>query len=103
TLHGFPQQKLLCIDGRYYEAKFTAAGDALTLVPSRAAVGRVTSPHEGFHALLYGDQGTLKIACDKSHPAILPEGTWRLLSYTIEAFFYTAPVLHTRRPRTTAR
>jgi len=86
-----PVSKLLAIDGRFYEAKFTAAGDSLTLTPSRAPLGRVTSPHEGMQALLYGDLGVLRITFDKSQPVVLPAGKWRLLEYTIDRTGWEPP------------
>jgi hypothetical protein len=83
--------KLLAIDGRFYEAKVTAAGDSLTLTPSRAGLGQVTSPHEGLDALLYSDLGALRVVFDKSQPVSLPEGKWRLLEYTIDRTGWTPP------------
>jgi hypothetical protein len=86
-----PVSKLLAIDGRFYDAKFTAAGDSLTLTPCTAPLGRVTSPHEGLQALLYGDLGVLRITCDRSQPLVLPAGKWRLLEYTIDRTGWQPP------------
>jgi hypothetical protein len=86
-----PVSKLLAIDGRFYDAKFTAAGDSLTLTPCTAPLGRVTSPHEGLQALLYGDLGVLRITFAKSQPLVLPEGKWRLLEYTIDRTGWQPP------------
>jgi hypothetical protein len=91
-LYEHPVSKLLAIDGRFYDAKFTAAGDSLTLTLCRAPLGRVTSPHEGLQALLYGDLGVLRITCDKSQPLVLPEGKWRLLEYTIDRTGWQPPL-----------
>jgi hypothetical protein len=76
--------KLVNLDGKYYDLKVTPAGDKLTLTPSSLAVGHVTNPCESFRALVYSDKGLLKISGGKSKPAALPEGEWKLLSYTIE-------------------
>jgi hypothetical protein len=75
--------KLANIDGRFYDLKISPAGDELTLTASSVPVGYVTSSNDGFRAVVYGDQGLLKIAGGKSAPAPLPEGQWRLMSYTI--------------------
>jgi hypothetical protein len=79
-----PLSKLITIDGRVYDLEISKAGDQLTLTPSAVPVGYVTNPNEGYRALVYGDQGVLKICGGKSKPAPLPEGEWKLLSYTID-------------------
>jgi hypothetical protein len=76
--------KLVNIDGRYYGLEISPAGDKLTLTPSSTPLGYVASPHEGFRATLYGDQGCINITCGKSSPAAVPAGQWKLLSYTID-------------------
>jgi hypothetical protein len=48
------------------------------------SVGYLTNPNKGYRAIVYGDQGMLKIAPDDSGKASLPNGEWKLLSYTIE-------------------
>ncbi|MCR4414467.1 MAG: hypothetical protein NUV77_18770, partial [Thermoguttaceae bacterium] len=75
--------KLVCLDGRFYELKITPAGDRVTLEPSKAPVGTVTSRHEQFRALLYGDLGVVKVSAGKQ-PVPIPAGQWHLLSYTID-------------------
>ncbi len=75
--------KLVCLDGRFYELKVTPAGDRVTLVPSKAPVGTVTSPHEEFWALLEGDLGVVKVGVGKQ-PVPIPAGRWKLMSYTID-------------------
>ena len=76
--------KLICIDGRYYDMKITPAGDKLTLEPSSVAFGHVTNPNDNFHAMIYSDAGFLKISGKKNTPIPVPEGQWKLLSYTIQ-------------------
>lgn len=76
------------IEGRFYDLKITPAGDKLSLTPSSAPTGKVTNPNDGFRALVYGDRGVLKITGGKSQPAVLPEGKWKLLSYTIDRTVY---------------
>ena len=75
--------KVVRIDGRFYDMTVSPAGDKLTLTASSVATGSVTNPNDGFHALVYGDKGVLKINGDKDVPVALPEGEWKLLSYTI--------------------
>ena len=76
--------KLMNIDGRYYDVKVSPAGDQLTLTPATASLGHATSPHGSFNAVLYSDKGFVKISGAKSAPVALPEGDWKLLSYTID-------------------
>ncbi len=84
-----PISKIVNIDGRFYDVEIPPAGDKLTLTPSSAPVGFVTNPHEGLRGLVYGDQGVLKISAEEaSKPIPLPEGEWRLLSYTLDRTGY---------------
>ena len=80
--------KLINIDGRYYDMEISPAGDKLTLTASSVPVGYVTNANDGFRAVLYGDQGFVKITGGKSEPVPLPEGEWKLLSYTIDRTGY---------------
>jgi hypothetical protein len=75
--------KLIPIDGRWYDLKISPAGDKLTLTRSAVPLGSVTSRNEAFSAVIYGDQGFLKIRGTKNVPVRVPEGQWKLLSYTI--------------------
>jgi hypothetical protein len=76
--------KTIGIYGKFYDLSVTPAGDKLTLTPSTAAVGYVTNPNENFGVMVYGDLGVLLIRGTKGKPIPLPEGQWRLLSYTID-------------------
>lgn len=75
--------KMIPIDGRWYDLKISPAGDKLTLTPSTVPLGNVTNRNEAFNALIYGDKGFLKIRGTKGTPIPVPEGRWKLLSYTI--------------------
>ena len=75
--------KLVNIDGRFYGLKISPAGDKLTLDPSSTLLGNVTNPNDGFRAVIYSDQSFLKIRGNKGTPVPVPEGEWKLLSYTI--------------------
>lgn len=76
--------KLLRIDERLYEVKISPTGDQLTLTPCSAAIGCVTSPNVPFSGTVYGDQGFLPIGVKTGRPAAVPEGRWKLLSYSIQ-------------------
>jgi hypothetical protein len=80
--------KLIHVDGRYYDLDVSAAGDELTLTPSSLPLGHVTNSNDGFRAAVYGEKGFLKISGDGGKPVALPEGEWRLLSYTIDQTGY---------------
>jgi hypothetical protein len=75
--------KLVNIDGRYYDLKIAPAGDKLTLTPSAAPLGNLTNPNDDFRAMIYNDTAILKIHGSKGTPTPVPEGQWKLLSYTI--------------------
>ena len=44
----------------------------------------MTNPNDDFRAVIYGDQGFLNIRGEKGEPVPVPEGQWKLLSYTID-------------------
>ncbi len=76
--------KLINVDGRYHETEVTAAGDKLTMTPSSAPLGYVTNANDGFRAALYSDKGFVEVSGGQSEPVAVPEGDWKLLSYTID-------------------
>jgi hypothetical protein len=80
----YPVSKLINLDGRFYDLEISVSGDTLTLSPSSVPVGFVVNPNDNYRALVYGEQGFLKISGGKSKPASLPEGGWKLASYTID-------------------
>ena len=76
--------KMVDIDGKYYNLKITPAGDKLTLDPASVPLGKITNPNGRFTAVIYGDNGFLKINGEKDTPISIPAGEWKLLSYTID-------------------
>jgi hypothetical protein len=76
--------KLVDVDGKFYDLAISPAGDKLSLTPATPSLGFVTNPNEGFSAVVYGDKGFLKIRGGKGKPVALPEGSWKLLTYTID-------------------
>ncbi|MGO8745178.1 MAG: hypothetical protein ACLQNE_04235 [Thermoguttaceae bacterium] len=75
--------KMIPIDGRWYDLSISSNGEKLTLTASTVPLGSVTNGNEAFHALIYGDKGFLKIQGTKGTPIPVPEGEWKLFSYTI--------------------
>jgi hypothetical protein len=85
----YPMSRLIHIDGHFYNVEVPPVGDKLTVTPSPAPVGHVTGPYKGWCALVYNDQGCLKISAEEKSKRIpLPEGDWKLLSYTIDRTQY---------------
>lgn len=76
--------KLVRIDDKFYDVKVTPAGDRVTLTPSSVALGAISNPNGKFRAVIYSDQAVLKIEGTKDTPAPVPEGEWKLLSYTLD-------------------
>ncbi|MBC8876851.1 MAG: hypothetical protein H8E44_46075 [Planctomycetes bacterium] len=76
--------KLVNVEGSLFDIKVSPAGDKLTLTPSSIPVGQVTNPNKGYRAVVYSDIGLIKISGDDSGKATLPEGKWKLASYTID-------------------
>ncbi len=75
---------MISIDGRWYDLKITPGGDKLTLTPSAVPLGNVKNRNESFRALIYSEgKGFIKIRGSKDAPIPIPEGQWKLLSYTI--------------------
>lgn len=80
--------KTIRIGERFYDLEITPAGDQLTVKPSTREVGHVSNPHQGYRGLAYGDLGVLKIVSDEDGRAMLPEGSWKLHSYTLDRTGY---------------
>jgi hypothetical protein len=75
---------LIQIDGRWYDLKVSPTGDQLTLTHSTVPLGNVTNRNDSFGALIYsGEKGFLKIRGTKDKPVSVPEGEWKLYSYSI--------------------
>lgn len=77
--------KLTSIEGRYYDMQVSPAGDRLTLEPSKTPLGAIGNPNGKFRALVCNEHNAVvAIRGDKDRPAAVPEGEWKLLSYTID-------------------
>lgn len=76
--------KLINLGGKLFELKVSPSGDKVELNPASVDVGYVTSQHPGFRAIVYSDQGFLKIGGERTKGIPLPVGEWRLLSYSVD-------------------
>jgi hypothetical protein len=76
--------RLVNLDGKLYDLTVTPSGEELTLERSKLPMGTVTNPNKGYRAVVYGDQGFVKIAAGETQEVPLPVGTWKLLAYTID-------------------
>ncbi len=77
-------EKLICLDGRYYDLEVAPSGNELVMEPSAVPIGSVTNPNANYKAVIHGPQGVIQIKGTKDQPVPLPEGKWKLLSYTID-------------------
>ncbi|NUQ65672.1 MAG: hypothetical protein HUU20_24645 [Pirellulales bacterium] len=76
--------KVIRYGDRYFDLEVPPGGETLTLKPTSRGVGFITNANRGFLAYVYGDLGVLEVADNESGKCPLPEGEWKLLSYTIE-------------------
>jgi hypothetical protein len=89
--------KVIALDGRFYDCQVSPSGDRLTLAPSAAPVGYVTNPN-GFTAVVYSDQGMIMTIVGNKSQIPLPEGSWRLASYTMDQFAIAARASSPAKP-----
>ncbi len=76
--------KLIYVGRRFFELNVSSVGDKLTFEPSNVVLGHVTNPTNDFRAILYGDQGVVKIRSDESRKAPVPVGSWKLKNYSLD-------------------
>jgi hypothetical protein len=77
-----PVSKLVLIGEKYYETKITPTGDEITLDLFKGAVASAVNANcVRYEAVVFGDDGMLKIVGEKDKPVALPVGEWRLFSY----------------------
>jgi len=76
--------RLVCIGGHFYKLEVTPAGDQLKLEPAELITGHVMSSSPKYRVVVYNDDyGVLLIGGTKVRKVVLPEGEWKLASYTI--------------------
>jgi len=78
--------KLVCIADKYYDMKVSPQGDELTLTAYTGAVAEATNANcDLYEAVVYGDNGVLKISGERNKPVKLPVGEWRVVNYRASA------------------
>lgn len=78
--------KTVCIGKDFYQLEVSPSGDTVKLTPTELALGHVTNPSPAFRAMVYSDSfGAMLIGGLKDQKIPLPEGEWKLASYTIDA------------------
>ena len=78
-----PVEKLLFVNGKYYELTVSPSGESIELNPSKTPLGSIQNKNGVFEFALYNDQSVLKLSGKKGDPIPIPEGEWKLLEYTI--------------------
>jgi hypothetical protein len=78
--------KTVCLGKNFYRMEITPAGDSLKLTPTELSLGSVTNPSPAYRAVVFSeDYGTLMIGGTKGQKIPLPESTWKVVNYTIDA------------------
>lgn len=78
--------KLVCIADKFYELKVSPLGDELTITDYKGAVAEATNANcDRYEAVVYGDNGVLKISGERNQPVKLPVGEWRVINYRVDA------------------
>jgi len=82
--------KTVCIAKRFYRMEIESAGDQLRLTPTTLGTGFGTNSSPAYRAVVFSDDfGVLTIAGTKDQKIPLPEGTWKIASYTLDATAFT--------------
>ena len=82
--------KTVCIGGNFYRMEVPPTGEKLKLTPTKLALGNVTNPSPAYRAVLYCEDYGVVMAGGTSNQKIpLPEGTWKVANYTIDASAFT--------------
>jgi len=76
--------RVIAVEDRFFDLAVSPAGDAVTLTPSRTAVGHVVNPNRGYRAMVIGPQGVLPIEGDAEGKAPLPAGQWKVIHYSLD-------------------
>ena len=78
--------KTVCIGREFYRMEISPSGDSLKLTPTKFSMGCVvnSSPPTAPSSSA-ADYGVVVIGGSKDQKVSLPEGTWKVLSYTVKA------------------
>ncbi len=78
--------KTVCIGREFYRMEVSPSGDSLKLTPTTFAMGCVVNSSPRYRAILFSSEyGVVVIGGSKDQKICLPEGTWKVLSYSVEA------------------
>lgn len=78
--------RTVCIGERFYRLEVPPTGSELKLEPTELALGHVTNSSPAYRAVVYSDDyGVLMIGGMRGSKVPLPEGTWKVATYTIDA------------------
>ena len=82
--------KVVCIAKRFYQMEIDPAGENLRLTPTTLGTGYATNPSPAYRAVAFSeDYGVLMIGGVKDQKVPLPQGTWKIANYTIDATAFT--------------
>lgn len=78
--------KLICLGKGFYRLEIAPGGDTVKLSPTKLALGSVANASPAYRAVLFcEDYGVVMLSGTKDQKIPLPEGTWKILNYTIDA------------------
>lgn len=78
--------KLVSINDKFYELKVAPLGDEVSLTLYTGAVAEATNANcDQYDAVIFGENGVLKISGEKNQPIKLPVGEWRVINYRVNA------------------
>jgi hypothetical protein len=78
--------KVVCVGREFYRMEISTSGDSLKLTPTKLSMGCVTNSSLAYSAMLSSPEfGVVMVSGAKDQKISLPEGEWKVLSYSIEA------------------
>ncbi len=78
--------KTVCIGREFYRMEVSPSGDSLKLKPADFPMGCVVNSSPSYRATLFcPNYGVVAISGSKDQKISLPEGTWKVLSYSVQA------------------
>ena len=78
--------KTVCIGKEFYRMEVSPSGDTLKLTPTKFSMGCVVNSSPAYRATLFSpDYGVVIIGGTKDQKLPMPEGTWKVVAYSIEA------------------
>jgi hypothetical protein len=78
--------KTVCVNGQFYRMETQPSGESLKLTPTKLSLGYVSNSSPLYRAVLFcKDYGVVGIAGARDQKIALPEGSWKVINYTIEA------------------